>query len=127
MPVYRAIANADERPLRQRFQANIDRAGLTGYVEVYEGTAASVGATWTVPIDLLFLDGDQSPDGARLAYDVWAPFLKVGGVIALHNSTERAYAPGHDGHHLLAVNAVRQPQYSDVSCVETTTFACRVL
>ncbi len=82
------------------------------YVEVHEGTAASVAAGWAIPIDMLFLDGDQSPDGARLAYDVWAPFLKIGGIIALHNSTQRKYAPGHDGHHLLAVHVVRPPQYA---------------
>jgi MMP 1-O-methyltransferase len=126
IPVYRGVANADARPLRQRFQANIARAGLTGWVEVHQGTAASVAAGWTVPIDMLFLDGDQSPDGARLAYDSWAPFLKTGGVIALHNSNERAYAQGHDGHHLLAVHVVRPPQYDDVRCVGTTTFAFRL-
>jgi MMP 1-O-methyltransferase len=124
-PVYRMIADADARPMRHRFQANIARAGLTGWVEVHEGTAASVAEGWTEPIDMLFLDGDQSPDGARLAYDLWAPLLKTGGVIALHNSNERVYAPGHDGHHLLATHVVRPPQYNDVRCVGTTTFARR--
>jgi predicted O-methyltransferase YrrM len=123
IPAYRVVANADVRPLRQRFRANIARAGLSDWVEVHEGTAASVAAGWTEPIDMLFLDGDQSPDGARLAYDVWAPFLKAGGIIALHNSTERAYAPGHDGIRLLAVDLVRPPRYSEVRCVDTTTFA----
>jgi predicted O-methyltransferase YrrM len=113
-PVYRSLAAADARPLRQRFQANIARSGLTDWVEIHEGLAGRVAATWTVPIDMLFLDGDQSPEGARLAYDAWAPFLKVGGVIALHNSTERVYAPGHDGHRLLAVHIVRPPRYGDV-------------
>ena len=121
--MYRAIADADARPLRQRFQTNIARAGLTDFVEVHEGTAASIAARWTEPIDMLFLDGDQSPDGARLTYDLWARFLKVDGLIALHNSTERSYSPGHDGYHLLAVQTVCPPQYSDVRCVDTTTFA----
>jgi len=126
MPVYREIVQADARPLRERFQVNIARAGLTECVEIHEGTAASVAAGWSVPIDMLFLDGDQSPDGARLAYDSWSPFLKVGGIIALHNSTPREYAPGHDGHHLLAVHKVRPPEYHDVHCVDTTTFARRL-
>ena len=122
-PVYRSLAAADARPLRQRFQANIARSGLTDWVEIHEGLAGRVAATWTVPIDMLFLDGDQSPEGARLAYDAWAPFLRVGGVIALHNSTERVYAPGHDGHRLLAAHIVRPPRYGDVRHVDTTTFA----
>jgi predicted O-methyltransferase YrrM len=125
-PVYRAIADADTRPLRQRFQANIVRAGVSDWVEVHEGTAASVASEWTEPIDMLFLDGDQSPDGVRLTYDRWAGFLKVGGVIALHNSTERVYAPDHDGHHRLARHVVRPPQYSAVRCVDSTTFAVKL-
>ena len=123
---YRAIAGADLRPLRARFQANITRAGLTDWVVVHEGTAATVGAAWTEPIDMLFLDGDQSPEGASLAYDVWARFLKLGGLIAVHNSNERVYASGHDGMRLLATRLLRPPQYVDVRCVETTTFARRV-
>jgi predicted O-methyltransferase YrrM len=123
---YREVAAADPRPLRARFQANIARAGLTDWIDVHEGTAAAVAATWTLPIEMLFLDGDQSPAGARLAYDAWIPFLKVGGIIAVHNSNERAYHPGHDGLRLLATGIVHPPQYSEIRCVETTTFARRV-
>ena len=124
---YRAIADTDARPLRDRFEANIAAAGVSDWVEVHTGTAASVAAGWTEPIDMLFLDGDQSPDGARLAYDSWVRFLKIGGVIALHNSNDRAYAPGHEGYRLLAAHIVRPPRYGDVRCVETTTFARRLL
>jgi predicted O-methyltransferase YrrM len=122
-PVYRSIASEQTRSLRQRFDDHIAAAGLTEWVQVHQGTAAAVAAGWTQPIDLLFLDGDQSPAGARLAYDTWAPFLKVGGFIALHNSTARTYAPGHDGHHLLAMNLVGPPHYGEIRGVESTTVA----
>jgi MMP 1-O-methyltransferase len=123
--VYREIAATDARPLRARFQSNIDRAGLTDWVDVHQGRAATVAARWNAPIDLLFLDGDQSPEGARLAYDTWAPFLKVGGILAVHNSNARVYEPGHDGMRLLATGVVRPPEYTDIRCIETTTFARR--
>jgi len=123
--VYREIAATDPRALRLRFQSNIDRAGLTDWVDVHQGSAATIAATWNAPIDLLFLDGDQSPDGARLAYDAWAPFLKVGGILAVHNSNEQVYAPGHDGMRLLATGVVRPPRYTDIRCIESTTFARR--
>ena len=126
VPFYRTIADADARPLRARFQANIARAGLVDWVVVHEGTAAAVAVAWTEPIDMLFLDGDQSPAGARLAYDAWEPFLKVGGIVALHNSNDRPYAPGHEGIRLLATGMLRPPQYADIHCVESTTFARRV-
>jgi predicted O-methyltransferase YrrM len=122
MAFYQAIADSDVSPLRHRFDAHIARAGLTDRVHAHQGTAASIAAGWTEPIDMLFLDGDQSPEGARLAYDSWTPFLRVGGIIALHNSSERPYHPGHDGHRRLALDAVRPPRYGDIRCVDSTTF-----
>jgi hypothetical protein len=122
VPAYREIVEHEPGPLRERFDANIARAGLTEWVVVHQGTAASVARQWTLPIDLLFLDGDQSPAGARLAYDSFAPFLKAGAIVALHNSNDRTYAPGHDGHHLLAINVLKPPQYDSIRCIETTTF-----
>lgn len=126
VPAYHAIADTDPRPLRARFQANIARAGLTDWVVVHEGTAATVAAAWTEPIDMLFMDGDQSPAGARMAYDAWEPLLKVGGLIALHNSNDRSYAPGHEGNRLLATGFVRPPRYDEIRCIESTTFARKV-
>ena len=122
IPFYRAIADADVLPLRQRFDAHITRAGLTDWVRAHRGTAASIAAGWIEPIDMLFLDGDQSPEGARLAYESWAPFLKAGAIVALHNSSERTYDPGHDGHYLLALHVMRPPQYAGIRCVDSTTF-----
>jgi MMP 1-O-methyltransferase len=122
-PVYRAIAAADGHSLRERFDANIARANLGAWIEVHEGTAASVAARWTTPVDLLFLDGDQSRDGARIAYDSWMPFLKPGGTIALHNSTAREYAADHDGMYLVATQLVRPPRFGEIRQVETTTLA----
>jgi predicted O-methyltransferase YrrM len=123
VPVYRSIVEADSRSLRQRFHANLARAGVAEWVEVHEGTAASVAAGWSAPIDMLFLDGDQSAAGARSAYDSWAPFLKPGAIVALHNSAERVYAPSHDGYFRLTKDVIRPPEYDEIRCVETTTFA----
>jgi hypothetical protein len=123
IPYYKAIESDTGNSLRDRFNAHMRDAGVENFVQVHQGTAESASDSWTEPIDMLFLDGDQSPAGARSAYEHWARFLKAGGVIALHNSSERKYAPGHDGHHLLVVETVRPPAYEDVVCVSTTTFA----
>lgn len=123
IPFYRAIAQAQKVSLRRRFDENIHSAGLTPWVQVHQGTADTIAARWTEPVDMLFLDGDQSPEGARAAYESWAPFLKIGGIIALHNSSERQYDLGHDGHRRLAVETVRPPQYTDIFCIGSTTIA----
>jgi MMP 1-O-methyltransferase len=122
---YREIAKQYPISLRHIFDQNILHANLTDWVEVHEDTAEAVTAKWTLPIDMIFFDGDQSPVGVRTAYELWAPFLKTGGVIALHNSADRVYDEGHDGHRRLVVESVFPPQYTDIYCVGTTTFATK--
>jgi predicted O-methyltransferase YrrM len=125
-PIYQAVGTARGRSLRQRFDANMRWAGLSGWVVAHPGKDGEVAATWDTPIDMLFLDGDQSPAGARAAYTNWAPFLKKKGIIAIHNSASGTYAAGHDGHMRLAAETIRPPQYAEVTCIGTTTFARKI-
>ncbi|MFN8473413.1 MAG: class I SAM-dependent methyltransferase [Anaerolineae bacterium] len=124
--VYRDIQDSLKSPLRRQFEANIRRAGLADWVEVCQGRADEVADAWQRPIDLLFMDGDQSFKGARTAYELWAPFLKPGGVLAVHNSRPGDYHADHDGQARLAADTICPPQYTDVYCVRTTTFARKV-
>ena len=65
--------------LRDHFEKNIHDAGLGPWVRIHQGRAGEVARSWTTPIDLLYLDGDQSRKGVREAYDGWAQFLRAGG------------------------------------------------
>lgn len=126
VPIYRAIIGRRRRTMREEFERNIRGAGLSGYVTVCQGRAEDVARTWHEAVDMLVLDGDQSYEGVRRSYESWVPFLKQGGVIALHNSSDRAYAEGHDGHRRLVLERIRPPVYGEIHCVGTTTFARRV-
>jgi predicted O-methyltransferase YrrM len=124
IPHYGAIIMAfGGRPPRELFDENIGDAGLADWVEVHQGRAQEMAVGWSAPIDLLFLDGDQSPAGARAAFEAWSPWLKQGGVIALHNSNPRDYAQEHDGHYRIVVREIRPPRYVDRRVIGTTTFA----
>jgi predicted O-methyltransferase YrrM len=124
VPYYRdVIASLGGGSLRDHFEANIRRAGLSGWVQVHPGRAADIAATWELPVDLLLLDGDQSPRGAREAFDSWAPFLKPGSIIVLRNTRPRQYAEGHDGHRRLVEEQILPPRFTDVRLVGATTFA----
>jgi hypothetical protein len=123
VPIYRSILASVPGTLQQRFNDNIRRTGLVEWVEVHQGRAADVAATWTAPVDLLFLDGDQSYAGVRTAYHAWHRFLKPGAVIAVHNSRPGRYHEQHDGHRRLVQESIRAPQYGDIRCIGTTTFA----
>ncbi len=123
VPVYEEIAAGLDTSLRATFDRNIREAGLSDLVVAHAATAEEAAATWSGAIDMLFLDGDQSPDGARSAFEAWEPFLKPGGVLAVHNSADRTYSPGHDGQRRVVVESVYPPRFTDVRCVGTTTFA----
>jgi predicted O-methyltransferase YrrM len=109
--------------LRNHFDKNMKWAGLNEWVEVHQGYASDVAANWMTPVDLLFLDGDQSRSGARAAYDSWSPFLKQGGIIAIHNSNPGPRGVDHDGHLALVTEAIVSPKYDDIRLVQSTTFA----
>jgi len=123
VPYYHRISKRKKLTLREWFERNISNVNLDQWITVIEGTADTVGPNWQEPIDLLFLDGDQSPKGARIAYEYFVPHLKAGGVIALHNSTVREYDPEHDGHRRLVEESVKSPDYTDIYSIESTTFA----
>ena len=127
VPIYNNILEGNGgKPLRQCFHENIHAADLQNWVEVHQGSADEISKSWLHPIDLLFLDGDHSPQGARSAYESWFPMLKIGGIIAIHNSNPREYAKDHNGSRLLALEEIHPPVYTDIHLVETTTFARKV-
>jgi len=71
---------------------------------------------------MLFMDGDQSPEGVSAAYEIWAPWLKPNAILALHNSNPREYAPGHDGHFRLRERLLAASDYSLIEEVGSTSF-----
>ena len=111
--------------VRQHFEDNMHAADLRDWIEVRQGVAAEVATNWTTPVDLLVLDGDQSREGARAAYDSWVPFLKCGGIIAVHNSNDRVYTHDHDGHRRLVAEEILSPKYEEIHTIGTTTFAVK--
>ena len=126
VPHYRRLLiEAGGGPLREHFERNIRCAGLEDWIEIHQGRAEEVARGWTAPIDMLTLGGDQSPAGARAAYENWHPFLKPGGIIAIHNSDPREYAATHDGNRRIVVEEIIPPAYTDIRLVVHTTFARR--
>lgn len=123
VPFYKLITNKIDQPILDEFREHIQNAGLEDYVIVHKGTAESVVNQWTEPIDMLILDGDQSPKGARSAYELWQPFLKPGGYICLHNSGDKIYLPGHDGHRRIFLEEIKEPAYSEIHTEKKTSFA----
>src|SRR5271166_35350 len=51
--------------LEDVFRIHLKRYGLESVVHVHKGASAEIAADWRQPIDLLVLDADQSPQGAK--------------------------------------------------------------
>jgi predicted O-methyltransferase YrrM len=126
MPHYAVGLSASGFPsFEEAFRHNIDRLGLAQWVTVHRGRDVEVARNWSDPVDLLLLDGDQSPTGARAEYEAWVGFLRPGGTIILRNTRDREYAPGHDGHRRLAIEELVAPRWREVRQVGATTFAVK--
>jgi predicted O-methyltransferase YrrM len=122
-PIYRAILAGLGAPARRAFDQNLCRAGLTDWVRVHQGRAEEIGASWDQPIDLLFLDGDQSYPGARAAFLLWSAHLRAGGLLAVHNSLSTD--EHHDGARRVVAELVRPPAFVRAELVGSTTFALK--
>jgi predicted O-methyltransferase YrrM len=76
-------------------------AGAPGVVW-HPQLSADVAARWSGEVDLVFIDGDHSEQGCDRDWSGWAPFVRVGGHVVLHDA--RAGRP--DGRGLPGPTAV---------------------
>lgn len=125
--VYQRKQSRLQRSLLEQFRHNTSRAGVSSRLTIHQGDAPAIGHAWSgSPVDMLFIDADQSRIGARAAYDAWFPHLRAGGILALHNSTRDLTNPDHDGIALLRQEEVKPPQFGDIREVGSTTFAVKL-
>ena len=125
-PIYRKLAGSLGQSIRAQFEENIRQATLRDWVHVHPANDSEIARAWTSPLDLLFMDGDHSDRGAQETYERWSGFLKRGGILAVHNSAPGSYAPDHGGSRRVVEHFVRPPQYAEIRCIGTTTFARKV-
>jgi predicted O-methyltransferase YrrM len=62
----------------------------------YLARSQDVGASWSGgPVDLVFIDGDHSPEGCRQDWELWHAHVSPAGAVAFHDA--RAGRPGGSG------------------------------
>ncbi len=70
------------------FRRAIEAAGLEAVVVAVIGHSIPVARAWTNPLGFLFIDGGHALDVAMADYEHWAPFVKPGGTLAIHDVFE---------------------------------------
>jgi MMP 1-O-methyltransferase len=122
-PIYETIRDSASFSLRERFERNLVRAGVREWVDVHQARGEDAVRSWAVPIDLLFFDGHHSYEVVSATYAAWTPFLKKGGVLAVHNSRTGYRQESHDGSARVVEELVRPPMWESIELVKSTTFA----
>jgi hypothetical protein len=67
--------------------------GFPTTIVKHKGRSSEVVSDWTLPIDMLYVDGDHSFSGVDFDLRAWTPYVKQGGVIAGHDYDDPRY-PG---------------------------------
>lgn len=65
---------------------NVETLGLQSHVEVLRETSDHVARNWSMPIDLLFIDGDHSYDGVKHDWELFSPFVRQFGGVIFHDT-----------------------------------------
>lgn len=67
------------------WQENLKKNALLDYVTPLVGFSCEVAGTWSLPIDLLFIDGSHVYEDAFADFDNFYPHVVPGGIIAMHD------------------------------------------
>lgn len=121
-PRYEAQLEAASDGLRARLEANLCRAEVRELVEIRQGRSHDVAPTVAEPLDMLFLDGDHSHGAVLQDYEDWAPKVRPGGFLCLHDVVH----PEHVGPRRVVEEVIRRdPRWVDCRQVVSMFIARR--
>jgi predicted O-methyltransferase YrrM len=87
---------ASERATRRTVARAARRLGARApAIRWHVARSHDVAASWSEPVDLVFIDGDHSEAGCELDWRSWHGFVSPGGHVVFHDA--RAGAPGGRG------------------------------
>lgn len=66
-------------------RSNLATSGLERHVIAIVGRSAEVARLWQQPIGMLFIDGGHTDAAAIADYEGWAPHVRMGGALAIHD------------------------------------------
>ncbi len=97
-----------------RFRRTVHDAGLEGTVVAVVGDSPTVGAVWSIPLSLLFIDGGHGREPAHRDYELWTPHVAAGGLLCIHDVFP-APADGGRPPYEIYCRALESGDFADVS------------
>lgn len=72
----------DTLPFARR---TIAASGLEDVVVAMVGRSSRISTWWRTPLDLVFVDGGHTDEAAQADFRGWAPWVRLGGVLVIHD------------------------------------------
>lgn len=66
--------------------ANLATLELTDWVDIRRQTSSEAAQAWTLPIDMIFIDGDHSYAGVKRDWELFMPHVKEFGLVIFHDT-----------------------------------------
>jgi MMP 1-O-methyltransferase len=73
------------------FMRNVSAAGVSDIIDPLVMTSAEAATRVTGGVEVLFIDGDHSEEGARADAEIWLPRLIEGGTVLMHDVVTAGY------------------------------------
>lgn len=113
---YSGLVSAGEDGL-ETFRKNMDSCGVSDIVAPIKGYSFEIIKSWSTPIDFLFIDANHKYEAVLRDFLLWAPWVKKGGILALHDTVT------WPGPTQVAQENLVGPQYGQVQTIDTLTWA----
>lgn len=107
-----AVGKLDTLPF---FRRTVHDAGLEDTVVAVVGSSPTVAALWATPLALLFIDGGHGEEPARVDYAGWAPHVRPGGLLVIHDVFPDPAAGGRPPYEQIYLPALASGRFQDVS------------
>ncbi len=97
-----------------RFRRTIFDAGLEGTVVALVGDSPTVGSRWAIPLSFLFIDGGHGSEPAHRDFELWTPWIEVGGILAIHDVFPDPADGGRPPYEIYC-RAIESGEFTDIS------------
>lgn len=117
---YDSLLSRLGRSLKDTFERNIRRCGLQQIIRPIQAYSFDAVANWQEPIDLLFVDASHDYEAVHRDVMLWAPFVKPGGIVALHDVSANWPGPSR-----VMAEDVQPPYFADPQLVDSLFWATK--